>query len=181
VVPTGQGSLGIAGVNGSPVFWSITLHGRVRPGRLSGIDVARVGKKLAERPGLDQQYPRHSLRPGHATSAAMARRYILDGSQFRDISTGKLGLYRQTFTDLLIYLMCHLSGYPRSVQALLLETYDEPLVGAEHPGLLAKFRPRPPRSSLGELDNQLVHFARPFEVVGYRLSPVNLLSLAGPS
>lgn len=95
-----------------PVFRSISRHGQVQGGRLSGIDVARVVKKLAERAGLDAaKYAGHSLRAGHATSAAIAgasersimnqtghrsvqmvRRYIRDGSLFRDNSAGKLGL-----------------------------------------------------------------------------------------
>lgn len=95
-----------------PLFRSITRHGRIQPGRLSGIDVARVVKKLALRAGLDAaKYAGHSLRAGHATSAAIAgasersimnqtghrsvqmvRRYIRDGSLFRENSAGKLGL-----------------------------------------------------------------------------------------
>ena len=40
---------------------------------MSGIDVARVVKKLAERAGLDAaKYAGHSLRAGHATAAAIA-------------------------------------------------------------------------------------------------------------
>lgn len=73
---------------------------------MSGIDVARVVKKLAERAGLDA-----AKYAGHATSAAIAgasersimnqtghrsvqmvRRYIRDGSLFRENSAGKLGL-----------------------------------------------------------------------------------------
>jgi hypothetical protein len=43
----------------------------VQPGRLSGIDMARVVKKLADRTGLDAvKYAGHPLRAGHATSAA---------------------------------------------------------------------------------------------------------------
>jgi site-specific recombinase XerD len=95
-----------------PLFRSINRHGRVQPGGLSGGDVARVVKKLAERAGLDAaKYAGHSLRAGHATSAAIAgasersimnqtghrsvlmvRRYIRDGSLFRENSAGKLGL-----------------------------------------------------------------------------------------
>jgi integrase len=79
---------------------------------LSGIDVARVVKKLTERAGLDPaKFAGHSLRAGHATAAAIAgasersimrqtghrsvqmvRRYIRDGSLFRENSAGKLGL-----------------------------------------------------------------------------------------
>lgn len=101
-----------AAISAGPVFRSISRHGRVRPGRLSPIDVARVVKKLADRAGLDAaKYAGHSLRAGHATSAAIAgasersimnqtghrsvqmvRRYIRDGSLFRENSAGKLGL-----------------------------------------------------------------------------------------
>jgi site-specific recombinase XerD len=98
--------------DGEPLFRSINRHGQVQPGGLSGIDVARVVKKLVERAGLDAaKYAGHSLRAGHATSAAIAgasersimnqtghrsvqmvRRYIRDGSLFRENSAGKLGL-----------------------------------------------------------------------------------------
>jgi site-specific recombinase XerD len=101
-----------AGISSGPLFRSINRHGQVQPGGLSGIDVARVVKKLADRAGLDAaKYAGHSLRAGHATSAAIAgasersimnqtghrsvqmvRRYIRDGSLFRDNSAGKLGL-----------------------------------------------------------------------------------------
>jgi site-specific recombinase XerD len=99
-----------AGVTAGPLFRSINRHGRVQPGRLSGIDVARVTKKLAARAGLDPaKYAGHSLRAGHATAAAIAgasersimkqtghrsvqmvRRYIRDC--FGENSAGKLGL-----------------------------------------------------------------------------------------
>ena len=101
-----------AGINGGPLFRSLSRHGQLRPGRLSGIDVARVVKKLAERAGLEAaKYAGHSLRAGHATTAAIAgasersimnqtghrsvqmvRRYIRDGNLFRENSAGKLGL-----------------------------------------------------------------------------------------
>jgi site-specific recombinase XerD len=101
-----------AGINAGPLFRPISRHGHVQPGRLSGIGVARVVKKLAERAGLDPaRYAGHSLRAGHATSAAIAgasersimnqtghrsvqmvRRYIRDGNLFRENSAGKLGL-----------------------------------------------------------------------------------------
>jgi site-specific recombinase XerD len=81
-------------------------------GRPAPIDVARVVKKLAQRAGLDPaKFAGHSLRAGHATSAAIAgasersimnqtghrsvqmvRRYIRYGSLFRENSAGKLGL-----------------------------------------------------------------------------------------
>lgn len=95
-----------------PVFRSINRHGHLGPGRLSGIDVARIIKKLADRAGLDAaKYAGHSLRAGHATSAAIGgaselsimaqtghrsvqgvRRYIRNGNLFRENSAGKLGL-----------------------------------------------------------------------------------------
>jgi site-specific recombinase XerD len=101
-----------AGLTAGPVFRSISRHGRVQPGRLCGIDVARVVKKLAERAQLDAaKYAGHSLRAGHATSAAIAgasersimnqtghrsvqmvRRYIRDASLFRENSAAQLGL-----------------------------------------------------------------------------------------
>jgi integrase len=101
-----------AGINAGPLFRSINRHGQLQSDRLAGIDVARIIKKLADRTGLDAaKYAGHSLRAGHATSAAIAgasersimrqtghrsvqmvRRYIRDGSLFRENSAGKLGL-----------------------------------------------------------------------------------------
>ena len=111
-VRTVQAWLELAGIATGPLFRAISRHGKVQPGRLSGIDVARVVKKLADRAGLDAaKYAGHSLRAGHATSAAIAgasersimnqtghkstamvRRYIRDGNLFRENSAGKLGL-----------------------------------------------------------------------------------------
>jgi integrase len=111
-VRTIQAWIELAGISGGPLFRSINRHGQAQAGRLSGIDVARVVKKLARRAGLDPaKYAGHSLRAGHATSAAIAgasersimnqtghrsvqmvRRYIRDGSLFRENSAGKLGL-----------------------------------------------------------------------------------------
>ena len=111
-VRTVQGWMDESGITTGPLFRSITRHGKLRPGRLAGIDVARVVMKLAERAGLDAaRYGGHSLRAGHATSAAiggasersimnqtghrsvqMVRRYIRTGSLFRENSAGKLGL-----------------------------------------------------------------------------------------
>jgi integrase len=107
-----QAWIGLAGLESGPVFRPLNRHGKVKPGRLSGIDVARIVKKLAERAGLNAaKYAGHSLRAGHATSAAIAgasersimnqtghrsvqmvRRYIRDGNLFRENSAGKLGL-----------------------------------------------------------------------------------------
>src|ERR1035438_2586385 len=111
-VRTMQAWIEQAAITAGPVFRSINRHGHVKAGRLSGIDVARVVKKLVDRAGLDaSQYAGHSLRAGHATSAAIAgasersimnqtghksvqmvRRYIRDGNLFRENSAGKLGL-----------------------------------------------------------------------------------------
>jgi len=111
-VRTVQGWLEQAALTEGPVFRALNRHGRVQPGRLSPVDVARVVKKLARRAGLNPaKYAGHSLRAGHATSAAaagasersimaqtghrsvqMVRRYIREGSLFRENSAGKLGL-----------------------------------------------------------------------------------------
>jgi len=101
-----------AGIMAGPLFRSVNRQGKVQTRRLSGIDVARIVKKLAQRAGLDgSKYAGHSLRAGHATAAAiggasersimnqtghrsvqMLRRYIRDGNLFRDNSGAKLGL-----------------------------------------------------------------------------------------
>jgi integrase len=111
-VRTLQSWLEHAGITSGPLFRSLNRHAQVKPGRLAGLDVARVVKKLAERAGLEPgKYAGHSLRAGHATSAAvggasersimnqtghrsvqMVRRYIRDGNLFRENSAGKLGL-----------------------------------------------------------------------------------------
>jgi site-specific recombinase XerD len=111
-VRTLQAWLEQAGIADGPLFRSLNRHSRVQPGRLSPVDVARIVKKLAHRAGLDPaRYAGHSLRAGHATSAAasgasersimaqtghrsvqMVRRYIREGSLFRENSAGKLGL-----------------------------------------------------------------------------------------
>lgn len=50
---------------------SLNRHGQMQLRRASGADVARIVKKLAERAGLDPaKFAGHSLRAGHATSAA---------------------------------------------------------------------------------------------------------------
>jgi integrase len=107
-----QDWLAQAGVADGPVFRPLNRHGQIQPERLTPGQVARIVKKLAERAGLDPaKYAGHSLRAGHATSAAVAgasersimnqtghrsvqmvRRYIRDGNLFRENSGGKLGL-----------------------------------------------------------------------------------------
>jgi integrase len=111
-VRTVQTWIETAALTSGPLFRAVNRHGQVQASGLSGIDVARVVKKLAERAGLDAvKYAGHSLRAGHATSAAIAgasersimnqtghrsvqmvRRYIREGSLFRENSAGKLGL-----------------------------------------------------------------------------------------
>ena len=101
-----------AGISEGPLFRAVNRHGNVQAGGLSGIDVARIVKKLVGRAGLNAAtYSGHSLRAGHATAATIAgasersiqnqtghksvqmlRRYIRDGSLFRENSGGKLGL-----------------------------------------------------------------------------------------
>ena len=100
-----------AGIESGPVFRSITRHGKIGA-RLSGYDVALVVKQYAGALGLDAAtYAGHSLRAGLATSAAIAgasersimnqtghrssamvRRYIRDGSLFRENAAAKVGL-----------------------------------------------------------------------------------------
>ena len=87
-------------------------HGQIAAGRLSGYGVALVVKRAAEAAGLESaNYAGHSLRAGLATSAAnagaseraimaqtghkserMVRRYIRDGSLFRDNAAAVVGL-----------------------------------------------------------------------------------------
>lgn len=101
-----------SGINEGPLFRSVNRHGQIRRRQLSGIDVARIVKKLTKRAGLDAaKYAGHSLRAGHVTSAAVAgasersimnqtghrsaqmvRRYVRDASLFRENSAAKLGL-----------------------------------------------------------------------------------------
>jgi integrase len=101
-----------AGISDGAIFRSINRHGHLLMSSLAGIDVARIVKKLALRASLDpMKYAGHSLRAGHATSAAIAgasersimnqtghrsvqmvRRYIREGNLFRENSAGKLGL-----------------------------------------------------------------------------------------
>ena len=101
-----------ADVTDGLAFRAVNRHGKVQASGLAPIDVARIVKKLAQHAGLNPaKYAGHSLRAGHATSAAIAgasersimnqtghrsvqmvRRYIRDGSLFRENSAGKLGL-----------------------------------------------------------------------------------------
>lgn len=95
-----------------PVFRGINRHGQLQPSRLTGQSVALIVKAYAEAAGLDSAtLAGHSLRAGFATAAArngasersimeqtghrsltMVRKYIRDGSLFRDNAAAKLGL-----------------------------------------------------------------------------------------
>ncbi len=96
-----------------PVFRPVNRHGSSAPARLTDKAVARVVQRTALRAGLgDLDLAGHSLRAGFATSAAaagkseraimkqtghkkslpMVRRYIREGSLFRDNATDGLTL-----------------------------------------------------------------------------------------
>lgn len=101
-----------SGIAEGPLFRGVDRHGNLQNARLSDRAVALVVKRAAEAAGLDPaQYAGHSLRAGLATSAAMAgaseraimaqtghksvtvaRRYIRDGSLYRENAAGQVGL-----------------------------------------------------------------------------------------
>lgn len=104
--------LDVASIASGPLFRSINRYGRIQPRRLCDRTVALVVKRYAAACGKDaRQFAGHSLRAGLATSAAIAgasersimnqtghrstamvRRYIRDGSLFRDNAAAKIGL-----------------------------------------------------------------------------------------
>ncbi|MGH9614044.1 MAG: site-specific integrase [Bryobacteraceae bacterium] len=101
-----------AGIETGAIFRVMNRHGQVLNKRLSGEGVALVVKRHVERLGFDPAaFAGHSLRAGLATSAAAAgkseraimnqtghrsvttvRRYIREGSVFRENAAGGLGL-----------------------------------------------------------------------------------------
>jgi integrase len=101
-----------AGLSEGALFRGVDRHGRVGMVRLHKDSVGLVVKRAAEAAGLDpEKYAGHSLRSGLATQAylngagelaimrqtghrslAMVRRYIRDGSLFRENPATKLGL-----------------------------------------------------------------------------------------
>ncbi len=107
-----QAWLEVAGIEDGPVFRSIRKGGRVQDARLSDRSVALIVKRAATASGLDPAiYAGHSLRAGLVTSAAAAgvperaimaqtghkslvtlRRYIRDGSLFRENAAAGVGL-----------------------------------------------------------------------------------------
>lgn len=102
----------LAGLTEGALFRPINRHGQVRPRRLSGHAVATIVKRAAQGAGLvAEHFSGHSLRAGLATAAAQAgvservimqqtghkslpvlRRYIRDGSLFRENAAAKVGL-----------------------------------------------------------------------------------------
>lgn len=107
-----QAWLEAAGITEGPLFRSINRHGQMQAGALSDKAVALIVKRWAEAAGLDStQYAGHSLRAGLATAAAqagvaervimaqtghhsadMVRRYIREGSLFRENAAAEVGL-----------------------------------------------------------------------------------------
>ena len=101
-----------SGITEGALFRSMNRHRQIQSKRLSGYGVALVVKRYAEAAGLDPaKYAGHSLRAGLATSAAiggasersimaqtghksvaMVRRYIREGSMFRENAAAKVGL-----------------------------------------------------------------------------------------
>lgn len=107
-----QAWLEASGIKEGPLFRSINRHGHMSEKRLSDRAVALVVKRTAAAAGLDpSRYAGHSLRAGLATAAAaagaeervimkqtrhrsvqMVRRYIRDGSLFRQNAAAMVGL-----------------------------------------------------------------------------------------
>jgi site-specific recombinase XerD len=104
--------LEVSGIAEGPAFRPVDRHGHIGATRLSGQAVALVLKRHAARAGLDPgEVAGHSLRAGLATSAAaagvperviaeqtghkgtaMLRRYIREGSLFRENAASAVGL-----------------------------------------------------------------------------------------
>jgi site-specific recombinase XerD len=101
-----------SGITAGPLFRPINRHGQLQGRRLTAQSVALVVKRVAEAAGLDPaRFSGHSLRSGLATSAAaagvsersimnqtghksvvMVRKYIREGSLFRDNAAAGVGL-----------------------------------------------------------------------------------------
>jgi site-specific recombinase XerD len=99
-------------ISTGPLFRPIGRYGKLSTKRLTGNAVATIVKKYAKEVGLDAKtFSGHSLRSGLATAAAaagasersimnqtrhnsvaMLRRYIRDGSLFRENAAGVVGL-----------------------------------------------------------------------------------------
>jgi len=107
-----HGWLEVSGITEGPAFRPVDRHGHIGTTRLSPPAVALVLKRHATRAGLDPtEVAGHSLRAGFATSAAAAgvpervianqtghrgtamfRRYIREGSLFRENAASAIGL-----------------------------------------------------------------------------------------
>jgi len=107
-----RGWLEVSGITEGCAFRPVDRHGHIGATRLSGQAVALVLKRHAARAGLDPaEVAGHSLRAGLATSAAaagvperviaeqtghkgtaMLRRYIREGSLFRENAASAVGL-----------------------------------------------------------------------------------------
>lgn len=107
-----QGWLEASGITTGALFRSVNRHGQLQERRLSDKAVALLIKRAAQAAGLDSsKYAGHSLRSGLATSAAaagvseraimaqtghksvnMVRRYIREGSLFRENAAANVGL-----------------------------------------------------------------------------------------
>ena len=101
-----------ASISAGPLFRAVDRHGLVSSAALHADSVAYLVKRAAGRAGLEtMEYAGHSLRAGLATQAAMngaselaimkqtghrslatVRKYIREGSLFRDNAATKLGL-----------------------------------------------------------------------------------------
>ena len=111
-VQSWQTWLKVSGITEGAVFRPINRHGRLSPNRLTAQSVAAVVKRHAVGAGIDpEQVAGHSLRAGLATAAAaagvseraiaattghkgtaMLRRYIREGSLFRENAAAAVGL-----------------------------------------------------------------------------------------
>jgi integrase len=107
-----RGWLEVCGFDAGPAFRRIDRHGSVGSARLSAQSVALTVKRHAERIGVEpNEVAGHSLRAGLATAAAaagvseraiaattghkgtaMLRKYIREGSLFRENAAGAVGL-----------------------------------------------------------------------------------------
>jgi integrase len=104
--------LSASGIVDGPLFRAVNRHGHLMQKRLSDRTVAEVVKRSLTSAGMSRRgYSGHSLRAGFVTQAAMAgvsersiqeqsghrslvvlRRYIRDGSLFRENAAAKIGL-----------------------------------------------------------------------------------------
>jgi integrase len=107
-----QSWLDLSGIGEGPLFRSVNKHGQLMESRLSDRAVADVVKRTLRAAGKSaRRFAGHSLRAGLITQAAMAgvseraimeqsghkslavmRRYIRDGSLFRENAAAKVGL-----------------------------------------------------------------------------------------